>query len=575
MAYQFTANQSYLIGFSDRNGGGNLTFTLKKETCPAGALCVSGTGNYHWAEAYTEVHVLDQNNNEIASAGGDGKGYTIVPGVKAGKYTVITSAWGFYLVNQNVTIPGLLPIVADNSPRVEVDFRDTSGNLIEADEIRVAIDQYAHSYTHPYQDWDDQKFYIRMTPGTYAIQMSNGESKTVLAKTGVNVLANGTLDFDARNMETEQYTFHLDGVDQDVSYQQDMPGSDYWGNSVPVEDGDTVTVGMPEGFVFRPELGFGVDDWWYAFSLEKHTFTGDSDLSATLGGSLTPEIEFIDPPYRPGDESGVAWIKAKDEHDFFLVYAGHPVDGNWQNQIAYYEVIDTIPEPDVKITDSSGADLPELFAKYEFGTEGAINWKVKGTLDVGPYYDQGEITAEGLVPVYTADPNANDEIGNAEVIAGLPYSLEGYSITGSTTAVNDPTLDECGVGQGMASVWYQYTPDQSGYVLFDTRGSDFDTSLGIWKGTPGHLELVGCNDDLSLEPTHDQDSEVEVAVRAGETYYIEAMEYARASGHEQSERETNQRPTAGRITEPAHHAGKLLLRTGNRIEPARGRNHHG
>ena len=95
---------------------------------------------------------------------------------------------------------------------MEVDFRDTSGNLLEADEVRVALAEYAHSYTHPYQDWDNQKYYIRMTPGTYAIQMSNSESKTILAKTGVTVAANGTLDFDARDMETEQYTFHLDGV---------------------------------------------------------------------------------------------------------------------------------------------------------------------------------------------------------------------------------------------------------------------------------------------------------------------------------------------------------------------------
>ena len=69
-----------------------------------------------------------------------------------------------------------------------------------------------------------------------------------------------------------------------------------------------------------------------------------ADLTATMGGALTPEIEFIDPPYRPGDEPGMAWIKAHDAHDFFLVYAGHPVDGNWQNQIANYEVRDTTTE---------------------------------------------------------------------------------------------------------------------------------------------------------------------------------------------------------------------------------------
>ena len=109
IAYSFTAGKTYLIGVSDWAGGGNLTIKVTKKTCIAGALCVTATGHNKWSERYTEVKILDPQNNVIGEGWGDGSGFTTVPGVPPGNYTVITSAWGFFIINQNVKVPGICP----------------------------------------------------------------------------------------------------------------------------------------------------------------------------------------------------------------------------------------------------------------------------------------------------------------------------------------------------------------------------------------------------------------------------------------------------------------------------------
>ncbi len=126
---------------------------------------------------YINVQVLDGENNEISSAWADGSAYTAVTDVPAGKYTVVTSAWGFYTVQKNVTIPGYLYVDADNSPRVEFNFRDGSGNLVEADETSIFAGDYTVAVPHPF--WDNGKQFLRMTPGTYDIVISNNDAKLV------------------------------------------------------------------------------------------------------------------------------------------------------------------------------------------------------------------------------------------------------------------------------------------------------------------------------------------------------------------------------------------------------------
>lgn len=56
---------------------------------------------------------------------------------------------------------------------------------------------------------------------------------------------------------------------------------------------------------------------------------------------------------------------------------------------------------------------------------------------------------------------------------------------------DDPT--DCYGSAG--SVWYAFTPSESGTLDIPTAGSDYDTALGVYTGSRGALSPVACNDD--------------------------------------------------------------------------------
>ena len=107
----------------------------------------------------------------------------------------------------------------------------------------------------------------------------------------------------------------------------------------------------------------------------------------------------------------------------------------------------------------------------------------------------------------------------------MPYT-NSEDITGATTAPDDPVLP-CGYGQENNSVWYRYTAANSGLLTVDTFGSTYDTLLGIWTGnTPTSLTSAGCNDDASGT----LQSQLQIAILAGQTYQIEIASYYPGGG---------------------------------------------
>jgi len=78
------------------------------------------------------------------------------------------------------------------------------------------------------------------------------------------------------------------------------------------------------------------------------------------------------------------------------------------------------------------------------------------------------------------------------VVTGVPYT-QTQDTTQATVAASDPT--DC-VGP-RDSVWYSFTPNAAGRYVISTEGSDYDTSLAVYTGTPGALSLVACSNDFA------------------------------------------------------------------------------
>jgi len=117
-------------------------------------------------------------------------------------------------------------------------------------------------------------------------------------------------------------------------------------------------------------------------------------------------------------------------------------------------------------------------------------------------------------------PPSNDAFANAVVINTLPYTA-----TQSTLEATD----EAGqLGCGTNSVWYRYTPLNTGLVTITTAGSDFDTQLGVYTGTLNAFALIACNDDVTVVGRR---SLVQFNAVAGTPYTIMVTGFGGARGN--------------------------------------------
>ena len=104
---------------------------------------------------------------------------------------------------------------------------------------------------------------------------------------------------------------------------------------------------------------------------------------------------------------------------------------------------------------------------------------------------------------------ANDEIGSASSI-----SLNQPATVNTTTATSGSNDPDC--FGNMQTVWYKFTPSSNFRLVAKTEGSDYDTTLGIWEGSPDSLASVGCDDNDGPNNT----SYLNFQALAGHTYYL-------------------------------------------------------
>jgi len=104
-----------------------------------------------------------------------------------------------------------------------------------------------------------------------------------------------------------------------------------------------------------------------------------------------------------------------------------------------------------------------------------------------------------------------------------------FTATQSTASATTATSDRsaCAAGKNSHSVWYRFSAAGAVNVRAETTGSSYDTVLAVWKGSPGQLALVGCNNN---DGSGAKTSKVNFKTVAGATYFIEAMARATTSG---------------------------------------------
>ncbi|HEX8284487.1 MAG TPA: NF038122 family metalloprotease [Pyrinomonadaceae bacterium] len=124
----------------------------------------------------------------------------------------------------------------------------------------------------------------------------------------------------------------------------------------------------------------------------------------------------------------------------------------------------------------------------------------------------------GYSVVFAPPRPSNDSFANAAVAAGASGSAQGDSTWATREAGEPPT--QAGF-TGDKSVWFAWTAPATGTATFDTEGSSYDTTLGVYTGNSvGTLTACsGCQNDDAESAT--RSSRVTFDTTAGTVYYID------------------------------------------------------
>lgn len=119
---------------------------------------------------------------------------------------------------------------------------------------------------------------------------------------------------------------------------------------------------------------------------------------------------------------------------------------------------------------------------------------------------------------------ANDNFASATTLTGTSLTWTGTN-KGATRESGEPIIANT---TGGASIWFKWVAPSSGKVTLTTKGSSFDTLLGVYTGSAvSSLALVASNDDVSRTVLT---SSVSFNATAGKTYYFAVDGYLGATG---------------------------------------------
>ncbi len=127
--------------------------------------------------------------------------------------------------------------------------------------------------------------------------------------------------------------------------------------------------------------------------------------------------------------------------------------------------------------------IPGNISSTNAGSYSVVVWNSAGALDS---------SVAILLVTNIAILPANDKFASAGTLSGF----SGTGRSGNVNAGRELGEPDHGGKPGSASVWLKWTPPVSGIATFDTKGSGFDTTLGIYIGnTLSTLVPVAGDDD--------------------------------------------------------------------------------
>jgi thermitase len=121
-------------------------------------------------------------------------------------------------------------------------------------------------------------------------------------------------------------------------------------------------------------------------------------------------------------------------------------------------------------------------------------------------------------------PPSNDNITTPLTVSTLPYTNTQSMLSASVATSPADPLMSCAANR-IRTVWYSYQPTESRTIIADTLGSNLDTVMAVYTGTPGALTQVACNNDSGGTT-----SSLQFNALANTRYYIMVAEFGTGPG---------------------------------------------
>lgn len=192
----------------------------------------------------------------------------------------------------------------------------------------------------------------------------------------------------------------------------------------------------------------------------------------------------------------------------------------------------------------SSVDALTELASNDDDPNGGLSSRVSLAVTAGQQYRiavagynsrNGAVVLNHLFTPGGAQAPANDNFGDRIVLAEDWASVSG---TNAFASGEPGEPDHALASTPIQSVWWEWTPSQSGTVSIDTFGSNFDTTLAVYTGSSlGDLVQIRANDQYN-----GNQSLVQFPAVAGTTYFIAVDGWISNTGDIQLNRSASQPP---------------------------------
>ena len=283
----------------------------------------------------------------------------------------------------------------------------------------------------------------------------------------------------------------------------------------------TLTLNADGSFDYTPNNDFaGTDSFTY--TVADGPFTSAPATVTITVNATPPANDNMANAYALGADSGsysgsltFATVEPTDPYGYALyptVWLSYTPSQSGQFEL---DSCGTAYENYVLLTDTSGNLLTYAYDSCPYGP---LQWNVTaGTtylIDVsGTYGSAGPYTVHWTLHI----PPANDTFANAQALDG-----DSGSVTGTTSQATSETTDP-GYWYAQPSVWYAYTPSQSGSLTIDDCGPNLRGEYVAVTDASGSA-LAGPN----YVPCYY--GKIHLPVDAGTTYMIEVTGYYGSTG---------------------------------------------